>query len=463
MTKVCASTLPKNFAEAKFFGEVSLAKGAEMIEFRLDNFSEENFSFFTQPIETIATFRGDEKKSFEMYDAALQAGAEYLDIDVLLAAHKNFPRKKIIASYHNFEKTFDRKKILEIFFELKSFGVPKAAFMVRSVTDLLEIFSAAKVLKESSEPFILIGMGEPGKVTRVRAKLLGSCINYAAVSKNYFTAPGQLTLDEVNQLQTPMVTGVIGYPLTHTKSPEIHNAAFEKAKISGYYLKIPTEESELCLLKELMKCYGITGLNVTIPHKVSVKKYLDEVTPQAKAAGSVNTVLFRGEKMIGFNTDIFGIAASLEKLGVNPEDARVLLIGAGGAARAAAYYLREKNSHITITNRTEDSAKKLGQKFCASVKSLDELTGNWDVIINATPGAAGENFPEKIFSGTFAVFDMVYEPAETPFLLAAKNAGVKNVLNGETMLIEQAAASFALFTGVEPDKTVMEKAFEGGI
>jgi shikimate dehydrogenase/3-dehydroquinate dehydratase type I len=449
MTKICAVLMEETTG--------AIPDGAEALEFRLDLFPKmpEDFSFLKAGVPVIATFRG--KEDVSLLRKALDAGADFVDIASDSALRNAFPKDRTICSCHDFEKTPDTGTILEIMSDLKTSGIPKAAFMVHGAADLLAIRDAAEVLK--GEPFILIGMGEAGTITRIRAEDLGVLFHYCTPGNP--TAPGQLTLQDAVRIGgQPLVLGITGWPLAHTRSPQIHNAALKSAGIMGYYVKIPANPAELGLIPEVIRKYRVAGINVTIPHKEQILPYLAETDLPARSAGAVNTIRSGGCGLVGFNTDISGLSAVLG----NVEDARVLLIGAGGAGGAALACLRNQNAHVTIFSRTAARAEALGKKFCARVTDAPE--SGWDIIINATPaGMTGfDNIspvPDSVFSGAATVLDMVYEPEETPFLSAAKAAGVRNVRNGKELLLEQAAASFVLWTGVEPDRTVMRNAYEG--
>ena len=449
--------------------EEAILKGAQALEFRLDAFPviPGDLSFLACGVPSVATLRSplDEERK-EIFLRALASGAKYIDIESDSVLRNQFPKEQVICSYHDFEKTPAADEILTIFKDLHSSGIPKAAFMVRGPADLLAVWNAASVLREMGSPFILIGMGAAGEITRLRSSDLGSMLNYCALRPELASAPGQITLEESVRLGTdPLVTAVIGYPLTHTSSPEIHNAAFKAAKIPGRYVKIPSAPEELHLIPDVIKKYRITGMNVTIPHKESVIPFLNRVDPLAESAGAVNTIRNSPAGLEGYNTDILGIAASLASVDADPKGAEVLIIGAGGAAKAAAAYLKAAGAHLSITNRTHSRAETLARRFGARVVRMGELSPDYTIILNATPaGMSGfENHspvPNTVFTKDTVVMDMIYDPEITPLLAAAKAAGVRACINGKTMLIEQAAASFTLWTGIIPDRDVMRKAFE---
>lgn len=469
MTLNCAVILAKDEGEARLLASEAITKGADALEFRLDAFQTlpKSLSFFASEVPSVATFRSpfDEGRK-DIFLQALASGAKYLDIESDSILRDQFPKDQVICSYHDFEKTPFLDDILAIFKDLQSSGIPKAAFMVRGPTDLISIWDAATILRKMELPFILMGMGAAGEVTRLRSSDLGSMFNYCAIKSELASAPGQVTLEEMIRLGIdPIVTSITGYPLTHTFSPVIHNAAFKAANISGRYVKIPATSEELHLIPDVIKNYRITGMNVTIPHKESIIPLLKRVDPLAKSAGAVNTIRNSSGSLEGYNTDILGIAASLASVNADPRGAEVLIIGAGGAAKAAAAYLKAAGASISITNRTHSKAEKLARSFGARAIRMEELKPVYTIILNATPvGMAGfENvspIPATIFTKDTIVMDMIYDPESTPLLEAAKAAGVLSCINGKTMLIEQAAASFTLWTGIIPDRDVMRHAFE---
>ena len=469
MTANCAVIVAKDVLEAKAFTAEGISKGAEALEFRLDSFSTlpDDFSFFAADLPTIATFRSssDEDRK-DVFVHALNAGADYVDIEADSVLRDQFPKDHVICSYHDFEKTPTMEEILLIFKDLLTSGIPKAAFMVRGPSDLLTIYDTAMHLRGMNQPFILIGMGDAGEVTRIRADELGSLFNYCSVRLELASAPGQITLEETLRIgKDPVITAITGYPLTHTFSPEIQNAALKAAKISGRYVKIPAASRELDLIPAILKKYRITGMNVTIPHKEKIIPLLQKIDPLAKSAGAVNTIRNTPNGLEGFNTDILGLAASLASVNMVLNDAKVLIIGAGGAARAAVAYLSRVKANISITNRTYSRAENLAHEFGASAVRIEELKPDYAVILNATPaGMSGfENVspvPITILTKDCVVMDMIYDPEETPLLKDAKAAGVKATICGKTMLIEQAAAAFTIWTGLQPDRAAMKKAFE---
>jgi len=308
-------------------------------------------------------------------------------------------------------------------------------------------------------------MGEMGAVTRVLAHRMGSVLSYASVSPGRETAPGQLDLETSKWLgKEPVVTGIVGYPLDHTLSPVMQNAAFRAAAVRGIYLKWVTMVDELEDFLDVVEALGIRGFNVTIPHKETVIPLLDRVDPVAERIGAVNTVVNEDGSLVGRNTDVIGVERTFERNGVDVKGRAALVLGAGGASRSVLAFLVGKGADVDITNRTMGKAETLAKMFGAdAVTSRVAEEKQYDIIVNCTPlGMKG--FPQEMSisphvlrEGQF-VMDTVYNPPVTPLLAEASRKNAIAV-NGKDMLIYQALASFEMWTGKAVEYDVMERAF----
>jgi shikimate dehydrogenase len=266
---------------------------------------------------------------------------------------------------------------------------------------------------------------------------------------------------------------IIGDPIEHSLSPAMHNAAFNFLKLESSYIAYRVTYSELaasiCSLKEVR----LAGFNVTIPHKTRIVKYIDVLDRVATQAGAVNTVKNVDGELHGYNTDVGGFLRPLVKRGINLNGLNILLLGAGGAARAVVVALSSKaeNLKISIINRNRDRAKelaKIGNTLGAKCESfsLDDvllLSNRADMIVNTLPLGmhdeksiiGAENIPTDSI-----VYDIVYKPVLTDFLKNAKQAGA-TVVYGYEMLLEQGAESFQIWTGIPAPLEVMKKALLG--
>lgn len=271
------------------------------------------------------------------------------------------------------------------------------------------------------------------------------------------------------------VLGIIGHPVEHTSSPAMHNAAIAALGLEYVYTAFPVRPEELGPAIAGMRALNFRGLNVTVPHKVGVMALLDEISPEARAIGAVNTIDHREGRLIGHNTDAYGVMQSLRlDGGLETLPSRVALLGAGGAARAILYALlqRPEVEHIALLNRTAEKAAALAASLDPEGKRvqpgvLDASSGEQvaaaGLLINSTsigmhphPDASPLPNPACLHTG-MVVLDIVYNPLETLLLRQARQAGARPV-DGLGMLARQGARAFAIWTGVEPPVEVMRAA-----
>jgi len=265
---------------------------------------------------------------------------------------------------------------------------------------------------------------------------------------------------------------LIGRPVAHSLSPAMHNAAFAKLGLPHRYEVKETADAELAAtLDRMRRDNEVLGANVTIPHKEAVLRFLDEVDPEARRIGAVNTIVSRGARLIGYNTDKYGFEKALEtqpRRGPGPEgfpflDARILILGAGGAARACALSLLEHGNNVDIANRDPARAEALARSI--EVDGRHPQVVAWpkgrepaDAIVNATPlGLKGEEALEDVQLPAW-VIDLVPTAEETPLVKRAKATDNVTVVDGLSMLLHQAARSFELWTGVAAPLEAMRAA-----
>jgi shikimate dehydrogenase len=269
-----------------------------------------------------------------------------------------------------------------------------------------------------------------------------------------------------------LVCGVIGDPIEHTLSPIIHNAAFEALKLDYVFLAFKVKALNIEKAVSGMRALGMHGLSITMPNKNVVINYLDEVDQTAKTTGSVNTILNKNGKLFGYNTDGVGALQALKQNGVEPRGEKVLLLGAGGAARAIAYALSQEAGELVILNRTEKRASELAsllkQKSTAKVvagplssNAIKNNLRNSNVLINATPIGMEPKSDRSLVSPEFlkpdlVVMDAVYNPIETKLAKDARTAGAK-VVSGVEMLIYQGASAFEIWTNRSAPVEVMRQ------
>jgi shikimate dehydrogenase len=248
---------------------------------------------------------------------------------------------------------------------------------------------------------------------------------------------------------------VIGNPIDHSLSPKLHNYWIKKNKINAIYEKQKIENSDLEKLLFQIKEKKIYGINVTVPFKNSIIPFIDELTLEAKATKSVNTIYLENNRVIGHNTDIGGFETSIYKSNVDLASKKILILGAGGVVPSIIYALTKmKVSEITLSNRTKEKAENLKKHFkdIKIIKWGDIV--DFDMIINATTLGLKEkdkinlNFPSSCKNKLF--YDVIYNPKETIFLKTGKNLG-NNIINGKLMFIYQALLAFNIWHKLKPD------------
>jgi shikimate dehydrogenase len=252
--------------------------------------------------------------------------------------------------------------------------------------------------------------------------------------------------------------GIIGNPIRHSLSPMIHNGAFKRLGWNAVYLAFEVKNLEEALRG--IRGLGVRGVSVTHPFKTEVIPFLDKVEKLAKKIGAVNTIVHRGGRLIGYNTDCDGASEALEEK-MDLRKKRVVLLGAGGAARAIGFGLKERDCQMIIANRSRDRGEALSRELKCHFRPMSSLVKmkegelEADVVINATslgmvPRERETPFPKKLLRKGMMVMDIVYEPLQTKLLREAKEKGCLTI-NGLEMLVRQGVAQFMIWTGKRPD------------
>jgi shikimate dehydrogenase len=270
------------------------------------------------------------------------------------------------------------------------------------------------------------------------------------------------------------ICGVIGDPIEHTMSPVMHNAAFNYLGLDYIYAAFRVRKEELGKAVAGMRALNITGLNVTIPHKVTVMPFLDELDPLAEKIGAVNTLVNDNGVLRGYNTDATGFLQALLGNGIEPREKKVVILGAGGASKAISFILADQGAGLVILNRllemdwAEELAHQISEVFKKEVKALELNEANLatvldkaDVLVNATsvgmsPDIDETPVPSELLRPGLVVFDAVYNPLKTKLLGEAKAAGAKTI-SGLDMLVWQGALALERWTGEKAPVELMQK------
>lgn len=405
-------------------------------------------------------FQGSIASQLEILGKAAAMGCQFVDIELQSASRlkpaqleKLRSKAAVILSFHDFEATQKLDKIL--------------AKMSTYPADFYKIVGTAKTLYDNvalmtfldrhrdAHSLVALCMGEQGIISRVLGVRAGSAFTFAALTKDEKTAPGQIAVQElrgtyrIDQVDAATkVYGVVGDPISHSLSPAIMNAALRRENVNGVFLALHAKS-----LKDLLACVRdipIHGLAITMPYKEEIVEHLDNTDSFTAKTGACNTVVRSQDgKLYGFNTDTSGVVRPLEQR-LSLSNARILVLGAGGAARAAVFGLKERGAQISILNRSLPAAQKLARQARVRVVKRAELKKlDFDVIVNATPVGMGNSHESPLNGDEIKaqyVFDMVYDPAETRLLQLAKERGAQ-IIAGSEMFVHQAARQFEIWTG----------------
>ncbi len=271
------------------------------------------------------------------------------------------------------------------------------------------------------------------------------------------------------------VCGIIGDPIEHTMSPAMHNAAFAETGLDYVYVPFTVKPDRLEEAVAGLRAFSVVGFNVTIPHKITIIPLLDRLDPTAEKIGAVNTVVNENGSLAGYNTDASGFLRALLEKGIEPAGKNIVILGAGGAARAVSFILGERKANLIILNRTSgmERAASLAATIAGSTGSRAEameLTDDnleislkqADILVNTTsvgmtPDTEASPVPAELLKATMVVYDIVYNPVMTRLLRDAEAAGAA-IITGIDMLVRQGATAFEKWTGVAAPVETMKQA-----
>ena len=415
-------------------------------------------------------FREGHEEQLKILQQAVKSGCRWCDVEIELARERSARElrsalrpARLMISYHDFRKT--PGNLPGVVRELSKAGghAIKVASQCNSIADSAKVCGLARGRRN----IVAIPMGELGLAGRILSLRAGSALAYAAVSQA--TAPGQLSLEAMQTVygagkitRRTRVYGVIGDPVGHSLSPLLHNTAFQSRKIDAVFVPFLVPD-----LRDFLRCaksFGVAGFAVTIPHKEKILRHLDDCDPLAERIGAVNTVVLGGRgRMYGYNTDYVGVLRSLQKR-LTLAGSRVLLYGAGGAARAAAFALVQAGSVVCLCSRNPERAEKLAKASGAQVVERAALRQEYfDAIVNCTPvgmhphGGLPLDLPEL---NCRILMDMVYRPRQTELLQAARNKGIETIA-GLEMFLAQGFAQYEIWTGERAPEAAMRRAITG--
>jgi 3-dehydroquinate dehydratase/shikimate dehydrogenase len=447
------------------------ATSADLVELRLDGVADVDIpralAGRTRPV--IVTLRakweggffdGPEETRLKLLAQAIELGAEYVDVE-FRAERRSLPRcegTQLIVSRHDFEGV--PADLSDQVRAMRQAGgdIVKMAVMAQSLDDCLRLREAMP--PDEGRPQIAIAMGPAGQVTRTCPARFGSEWTYGGQA-----APGQLSVADLVKTfrvrevssSTPLYA-VAGWPLAHSASPAMHNAAFANLGMDAVYVALPTADADELL--RLADALGIVGLSVTAPLKEAVFARAAQTDDVSQKTGASNSLRRAVQGWDARNFDVDGFLAPLDGRTPALEGARAVVLGAGGAARVAIWALAGRGARVEVAARRPERAAALAAEFGVTASSWPPSPG-WTWLVNTTPvgtwpDVAASPLDRAHVAGQ-AVYDLVYNPAETTLLRMAREAGAE-VVGGLDMLVAQAARQFQWWTGREPSTAVMHEA-----
>ncbi len=456
--------------------------GADLVELRLDTVARPDVAaaiagrrtpvvVTCRPTREGGHFDGSESERESILVEAAARGAEYIDIehDALFAEKLIRSRRGqgVVVSCHAFDGVPDDLAARYRAMRATGAEVVKVAVAVNSLSDALRVTSIGGPANGDGEGRrVLIAMGAAGIPSRLLAGHFGSCWTYAGDG----VAPGQIDLTrmrdqfragEVNSRTA--IYGVLGAPIGHSVSPAMHNAGFRALGMDAVYLPLEAESADD--FAAFARAVNLRGASVTAPFKEAVAESTSIRDDVSSAVGAVNTLRIDGGRWVGCNTDVAGFLAPLAGR-LRLAGARATILGAGGAARAAAYALRRAGAIVTVCARRPERAAEVARAAGVASAPLPPGRGSWDLLVNTTPvgtfpDVKASPLPEGPFDGQI-VYDMVYNPAPTRLLADAARAGCETI-GGLAMLVAQAEEQFAWWTGERPPAGLFRTAAEADL
>ncbi len=460
-------------------------RGARLIELRLDFIAKApDFKrlLAEKPCPMVATVRrredggrwaGSEDERRMLLRQCIVGGFDWVDLETDVAdAVPRFGKVRRIVSYHNMRETpANLEKIHERMCNQDG-DVIKLAVRAQKPSDALRVLA---LMDKPAKPTLAIAMGDVGLCTRLLAGKYGAPFTYAAFNKDRGIAPGLPSFHELKQIyhyhrinKDTQVYGVLGDPVAHSLSPLIHNEAFRAAGLNAIYIPFRVARADLSTFLKDFDRIPVRGYSVTIPHKeavVALSSRQEEAVAQTQAA---NTLVRADDGLHAYNTDFAGVLETLRahltgEVGVSPlHDKTILILGAGGVARAVSHAVRRDGALVTIANRTSERAHKLAEEVgCRTVEWAARHSVICDVLVNCTSVGMHPNVDESPIHPSFlkpglTVFDTVYTPETTLLVKEARDRGC-NVITGVDFFVRQAALQFQLFTGREGPVELMRK------
>ncbi|KAK6803546.1 hypothetical protein RDI58_001330 [Solanum bulbocastanum] len=499
-TLICAPIMADSVDQMLILMQKAKISGADLVEVRVDSLKSFNprpdiDTLIKQcPLPTLFTYRptweggqyaGDEMSRLDALQLAMELGADYIDVELKAidkfnnALHGNKSAKcKLIVSSHNYESTPSAEDLGNLVAKIQASGadIVKFATTAQDITDVARVF---QITVHSQVPIIAMVMGEKGLMSRILCPKFGGYLTFGTLEVGKVSAPGQPTVEDLLNLYNfrqlgpdTKIFGIIGKPVSHSKSPLLYNESFRSVGFNGVFMHLLVDD-----IANFFRTYSsldFAGFSCTIPHKEAALDCCAEIDPTAKAIGAVNCIIRRPDgKLFGCNTDYIGAISAIEEglqgsqpsISGSPLAGKLfVVIGAGGAGKAIAYGAKEKGARVVIANRTYERARELAIVVGADALSLDELSNfhpeNDMILANTTsigmqPKVDDTPISKEALKHYSLVFDAVYTPKITRLLREAQESGAK-IVTGVEMFIGQAYEQYERFTGLPAPKELFK-------
>lgn len=479
-SKICV-VIPGPTLEAARQQITQASLSADLLEFRLDLFQFSELHLLKElqsasHLPVIFTLRkashggaynGNETSRLQQMRTVATLQPNFLDLECDVDAAffaeitQKFPKIRLICSMHDLNRTPQDLAALYNKMRQRPASGYKLVTMAHSVLDSLHMLAFAKQHTKQGPPLVALCMGNAGQITRVLSPVIGNAFTYAALNAQAATAPGQIDIDTLLHTYRyrslnahTQLFGLIGDPIEYSRSHQTHNAVFEQLGINAIYLKMRVLPNEMQDFLQHAHTFGFQGLSVTMPLKEITTQYVNE----GSFLGALNTLAHTSDGYTGYNTDV-SATVELIKQKMPLKNKTVVLLGAGGVAKALAHALAQEGSKLIILNRTLDKAQSLAKQYHAPSGTLEDFPTiarqGYDLLINTTSVGLGTGIPApietKYLLPSRVIMDVISSPSETLLIKEARKQHCA-IITGKEMFVLQAAKQFALWLGEETEQ-----------
>jgi 3-dehydroquinate dehydratase/shikimate dehydrogenase len=408
-------------------------------------------------------YRGEEQRRLDLLQKAAHSGFSWVDLEHDVPESPNLPSStRIVRSYHSFDRFPEDLPTRLQSMRQTGGDVLKLAVSVSTTRQLATLLEWMEPTLEAT-PCVILGMGDLGQPSRLLGGFLGNSWTYVAEDENSEVAPGQLTLKAATQCyqlphwtSTPIIYGLLGNPIAHSLSPDIHNQLFQHYQLEKVYLPFPIDDVGVWFdyIGKSRLCFE--GFSVTLPFKTDVLKVVQQKT---SPVDSLNTLIKRDSRWEGLNTDYPGFLHALETRG-SLKGKTAIVLGNGGVAHTAVKALQDQGTEVTVVGRDGEKVSHFAKRYGCRYTSFSDLPMAADLCVNATPVGQFPDIQDSPLTSDQLdfelVYDLVYRPEQTQLLELARRRGLETI-SGMEMFVEQAALQFDAWTGISPERQMLKE------